>query len=79
MAKLKPTQEDQSHAIEPGANVGEDPQNDTELDRVDEILNQKQAPQLGDKAIDMCHSHAGNVLDLLLRQCQIQIQVFPMK
>ena len=68
-------QDDQSHAIEPGTHVGEDPQNDAELDRIDDILNQKQTPQLGDEAIDMCHSHAGNVLYLFVRQRQIQLQV----
>lgn len=72
------TQDDQSHAIEPGTNVGKHPQKTAKLDRIDEILNQKQTPQLRGKAIDMCHSHAGNVLHLLLRQRQIQLQVFPL-
>lgn len=73
------TQYDQSHAIEPGANVGEHPQNDTELNRIDQILNEEQASQLSSEAIQMCNTNASNVLNLLLRQRQIQFKVFPIE
>lgn len=63
-----PTQNNESHSIEPSANVGENPQKDAEFNRIDEILDEEQTAQLGEGAVDMADGDAGNFLHLLLSQ-----------
>jgi len=72
-----PTQNDESHSIEPSANVGENPQKDAKFNRIDEILDEEQAAQLGEGAVDVADSDAGNLLHLLLSQGDFSLQQGP--
>ena len=39
------TQNDQSESVEPGTDVGQSPQNESEFDRVDQIFDQEEPAQ----------------------------------
>lgn len=62
------TQNNQSDAIEPRSQVGECPEQQTELDGVNEIFNQEQASQFSQESVDVGNADGGYLLDLLLGQ-----------
>lgn len=64
----KRTENDDGHAIEDCSDVRQKPQKQSELEWVNEILDQEEATQLGDVRVDVSHDDASNLLDLLRRQ-----------
>lgn len=74
-----PTQNDESHSIEPSANVGENPQKDAKFNRIDEVFDEEKTTQLSQGAVDVADGNAGNLLHLLLSQGNFSLQQGPKK
>lgn len=70
------TEDDQGHAVKPRSQVGQTPQQTTELDRINQIDDQKQTTQLGQQSVHVSHTNGSQLLDLLLGQAQFNLQEF---
>ena len=62
-----PRDDDEGHRVEASADVGEEPQAEAELGRVDEILDEEETAQLGQAKVDLVHGAGGEVADGVLR------------
>lgn len=73
---LQLTKNDNSHAVEDCSDVGHEPQKQCKFEWVNEVLDQEETTQFGDVSIDVSHSNASDLLNLLGWQCQVNIQNF---
>lgn len=77
LEKVQLTQDDDSHSVEDGPDVSQQPQKQCEFEWVDEVFDEEEATQFGDVCVDVSHSDAGDVLNLLGLQSQVNVQDFP--
>jgi hypothetical protein len=71
------TNDNEGHAIEPGANICETPQQYSKLNRVYQVLDQEEPSQFQSSCIHVGHSDVCHFSHLVLRQCQVQFQDVP--
>lgn len=71
------TKNDEGDAIEPGAQISAAPQQNGELDRVNQILDQEKTTQLYERGIHVGNGNFRHLLDLLLRNDNVEFQIFP--
>lgn len=69
------TKDGESDSVEPGTEVGQDPQEQAELGGVNEVFDQEQASELGQSGVHVRSAHSGCLFDFLLRQNQVHLQV----
>ena len=62
------TNDDERHAIEPGAKVRERPQKDAKLERVDEVLDKEEPAKFADGCVGVRNGDVGNFMHLLRGQ-----------
>lgn len=58
-----PGHDDEGHGVEPAADVGQDPEGQTELDGVQHVLDHEEASQLLDGAVHFVGGLASEVVD----------------
>ena len=75
--KCTHTNDNESHAIEPGAQICQTPQQYSKFDWVYQILNQEEPSQFQSCCIHMGHSDVRHFSHLVLWQCQVQLQDVP--
>lgn len=68
------TNDDESHAIEPRSYIGQHPQQNSELNRIDEIFNKEHSPQLHHSCVNVSHSHIDYFSDLVLGKRYVQFE-----
>lgn len=73
------TQNNECNAVEPGSQVSQCPEENAEFDGINQVLNQKQAPQFRQECVDVCNTDGGNLLGFLLWQSQFEFQVLSME
>lgn len=71
-----PCKNDEGDAIEPGAQISAAPQQNGELDRVNQILDQEKTTQLYERGIHVGNGNFRHLLDLLLRNDNVEFQIF---
>ena len=68
-----PREDDESHGVEPAANVGQEPKGDTELDGVQHVFNEEESPELGEGAVHLLGGGGGNALHLLAGDNKVEL------
>lgn len=68
-------EDDERHAVKPGADVGQDPEQQPELEGVDDILDQEQTTELAQSARHVLHDDVSEVMNFLFRQRDVHIKV----
>ena len=61
-----PGEDDEGHGVEPAADVGEEPEGQAELDRVEDVLDEDKLAHLGDHQVQLVSGALGNGINLLL-------------
>lgn len=75
----KVSQNDKSESIEPGADISQEVKESKELDRVDDVLDQEDTSQLENDRIHVLHGHIHELVHLVIRRSDFNIQVLPVK
>lgn len=61
-----PGEDDEGHGVEPGADVGQEPEAGAELDGLEHVLDQEETSQLGEAEVELAADAAGEAVDLVL-------------
>lgn len=71
------TNDNESHPVEPGTEVGQTPQHAPKFDRVDDVLNQEESAQFPNASVHVCHGDVGHLVHLFRWQGEVQLKNVP--
>ena len=71
--KANPGQDDQSHGVEPASDIGQDPQGESKLDRVQHVLHQEEAFEFDQGSVQIGRGFVGKVVHFVLGDCQVEV------
>lgn len=73
------TKDNDGHSVEDGSNVGQQVQQQSEFEWVNDILDKEEAAQFSGVSVEVGNGDTSNLLNLFGRQCQVDVQEFPEK
>lgn len=73
------TKNDEGHAVEPRSHIGEHPEANTELHRINEVFDKEEASQLRNNGVDVSNSQVARLSYFFSWQGKIHFQDFPGK
>ncbi len=69
--KSDPSQDDQCHEVHPTSDVGQEPKSQSELDRLDHVVDEEESAKIQYRSVQLVAKAGGHFGNAVFRDCRV--------